>query len=57
MSNSLSLLGDAAAMSLDVSTYVISIFVEEFKLRNEGARYEPFAAFDAPCLNVIENSV
>ena len=38
LSNSLSLLGDASAMSLDVSTYVISIFVEEFKLRNHGAR-------------------
>ena len=38
MSNSLSLLGDASAMSLDVSTYVISIFVEEFKLRNNGAK-------------------
>lgn len=38
VSNSLSLLGDASAMSLDVSTYVISIFVEEFKLRNEGGK-------------------
>jgi len=37
-SNSLSLLGDASAMALDVSTYVISIFVEEFKLRNEGGK-------------------
>ena len=37
--NSLSLLGDASAMSLDVSSYVISIIVEEFKLRNNNERY------------------
>ena len=32
VSNSLSLLGDASAMSMDVSTYVISIFVGKFQV-------------------------
>lgn len=35
VSNSLSLLGDAAAMSIDVFTYFCSIYVERIKARGE----------------------